>query len=55
MIQEAKGPFTNTDERSEEDGPLVERGGKQFLDPECENRRGFVAKDCEIQSQIEAE
>ena len=41
---------TGTDERSEEDGPLVERGGKEFLDPECENLRGFVAKDCEIQS-----
>ena len=41
-----------TDERSEEDGPRVSRCGKQFLDPEC---RGLVAKDCEIQSQIEAE
>ena len=50
MIQEAKGPFTNTDERSEEDGPLVERGGREFLNPEHENLRGYVAKDCEIQS-----
>ena len=44
-----------TDERSEEDVQRVSRCGKQFLDPECENRRGFVAKDCEIQSKIEAE
>ena len=44
-----------TDERSEEDVQRVSRCGKQFLDPEYENLRGFVAKDCEIQSWIEAE
>ena len=51
----AKVPYLPTDERSEEDGQRVERGGKQFLNPECENRRGFVAMDCEIPLWIEAE